>query len=69
MHLHIVFQFAENGETSESKTSSEGEDGKNPVDDLKHELTSGSVGLRGLNDSRGMKHFLLLTQQLYDLSG
>ena len=66
MHLHIVFQFAENGETSESKTSSEGEDGKNPVDDLKDEVTNGSGGLRGLNDSRGMKHFSLLSQQLYD---
>ena len=55
--MHNVVQFAEDGETSESKTSSEGEDGKSSVNDLKHEVTNGSGGLQELNDSRGRKHF------------
>ena len=55
--MHNVVQFAEDGETSESKTSSEGEDGKSPVNDLKHEVTNGSGGLQELNDCKVRKHF------------
>lgn len=57
MHLHNVAQFAEDGEINERKASSEGEDEKKPVNDLKHEVTNGNEGLEELNDSRGMKHF------------